>query len=114
MAIIYVRVHRAPSGDYWSEVTGDIDALVGVSVINDWPEHIVGKDDEGETVYQNDAAIDLWEDYQLHGGPYPLTTGNSEEPEDTPKPWDGHRFQETDTGMPCEECGYGYSVHSDR
>lgn len=35
-------------------------------------------------------------------------------PSEAPKPWDGHRFLSSDTGMPCEKCMYGYSLHSDR
>ena len=37
-----------------------------------------------------------------------------EELREQPQPWEGHRFQSPDTGMPCEECCYAYNLHSDR
>jgi hypothetical protein len=80
MANIYVRVHRAKTGDYWSEVVGDIDALVGVSVTHHEGDPYAGTDDEGETVYQNDAAIDMWEDFHVGGGPNPLKLDEDPDP----------------------------------
>lgn len=76
MSTIIVNVHRATTGDYWTEVHGDTDALVAVSVTHHWPEHIGA---EPETVYQNDACIDLWEDYHLNGGPNPNGFGELED-----------------------------------